>query len=160
MRLCILGAPLIAVGATSAAGYTTSAVNVAVVAAAFVCALAPDSHTGLLVVGLIAIQWTVAVHDTTTPWVLAVAVSISVFHAALAAAIAVPPAARWTRAMVVRWTRRLVALVLASGCTWVVVRLVDTVEVAGSALLVTASLVVLAVAGLWAREGRLRSRRT
>ena len=160
LRVLILAAPLMALGATSAAGQTIPAINVAITAAALACVLAPDSHVGLVAVGLIGIQWLVAVQDPTTPWVLAVAVSISVFHAGLAAAIAVPPAARWTHAMIVRWTSRLLVVVAASGGTWVASRLVASFLVAGNAMLLTASLVVLAMGGLWARDGALATRRS
>lgn len=155
LRALILVTPLIATGATSAAGHTITAITVAIAATALACALVPDSHIGLLVVVLIGIQWLVTVHNPTSPWSLATAASLAIFHASLAAATVIPSAARWTRPMLRRWTRRPLLLILAAAGTWATLLLIDTVDIATNAVLVTASLLVLAVASLWAVQGSL-----
>jgi hypothetical protein len=155
VRVLILTAPLMALGATSAAGHTNPAITLAVLGATMFCILRPDSHLGLLVVLLIGGQWLANVHTPTTPWSLATAAALAVFHAALAAASAIPPAAAWTTAMFVRWTRRTSTVVAASGATWTMLTLIDNVDLAGNPALLTISLLVIAGGGLWARTGTL-----
>lgn len=159
LRGLILTTPLMALGATSAAGHTTAAMNLAVLGAAMGCVLRPDSHIGLLVVMLICSQWLATVHSPTTPWSLAAATALTVFHTSLAAATAIPPAVTWSRAMVVRWTRRALVVVVASGGTWTMLTLINEVDVASNAVLLTASLLVIAAGALWARNGTLGSGR-
>ena len=147
---------MIAVACTSlAAGHTVPAVNAVILALAFGCVVHPDSHVGLLVVLVVAIQWLATVHDRTTPWSVGAAAALAVFHASMAAASVAPPAATWTRAMCRRWMRRSLAVMVASVGTWAVVAAIHGHHVASSAVLVAASLVAIAIAGLWARDGTL-----
>ena len=156
LRVLILASTVVAVGCTwLAAGHTVPVVNVVIVGLALACAVAPDSHVGLLVVLVVGVEWLVTVHDRATPWSVGAAVSLAVFHASMAAASVAPPAARWTRAMCRRWMRRSLAVMLASVGTWVVVAAIHGHHVASSAMLVAASLVTIAIAGLWARDGTL-----
>jgi len=156
LRVLILVSPLIAVGCTRlAAGYTEPAIDLIIVGLALSCAVVPDSHVGLLVVLLVGIEWLATVGDPATPWSVAVAVSFTIFHAALAAATVAPPAARWTAAMCRRWARRSSAVMAASAGTWATSAAIDTLDVASSSVLVTASLLVLAIGGLWATAGTL-----
>jgi hypothetical protein len=156
LRVLTLVSPLVSVGCTRlAAGYTVPAINLIVVGLALACAVVPDSHVGLLVVLLVGIEWLATVDDPATPWSMAVAVSFTVFHAAMAAASVAPPAARWTPAMCRRWMRRSFAVMAASAGAWATMAAIKTFDVASSSVLVTASLLVLAIAGLWARDGTL-----
>ena len=133
-----------------AADHTLSVINVPVVVLAVVCVMFPDSHIGLLVVLLIGTGWLVTVDEITTPWSIGVAIALTVFHAATAAATVAPPPARWTRAMSRRWTRRSVAVMIASAGTWGAVVAVDRFEVGSSAALIAVSLVAIALAAMWA----------
>jgi hypothetical protein len=152
LRALVLTGPLVAVGFTSlASDHTIPVINIAVVALAPVCAVLPDSHVGLLVVLLLGVEWLATVHDPTTPWSIGAAVSLTVFHASMAAASVAPPAATWTRAMCRRWVRRCLVVMVASAGTWAVVAAIHGHDVAGSAVLVAVALVALAIAGLWAR---------
>jgi hypothetical protein len=154
LRALMLMSPAVAVGCTwLAAGHTVPVINVVIFGLALLCVVLPDSHFGLLVVLLIGIEWLATVHDRTTPWSIVAAVSLVVFHASMAAASVAPPAATWTRAMRRRWMRRSAALMVASAGTWAVVAAIRGHDVASSAVLVAASLIALASAGLWAREG-------
>ena len=130
-------------------------VDAAIFGIALVCTVRPDSHVGLLVVLAVGVDWLATVHDRATPWSVGAAASLAVFHASMAAASVAPPAARWTRAMCRRWTRRSFAVMVASLGTWAVVAAVHGRHIASSAVLIAASLIIIAIAGLWARGGTL-----
>jgi hypothetical protein len=152
----MLTSTVVAVGCTwLAAGHTVPVVDVMIVGLALVCVVLPDSHVGLLVVLVVGVEWLATVNDRTTPWSVGAAVSLAVFHASMAAASVAPPAATWTRAMCRRWIRRSLAVMLASVCTWAVVAAIDGHHGADGAVLVASSLVAIAIAGLWARDGTL-----
>jgi len=154
LRVLILVSPITALGFTRlAAGQTPPVIAVPVIALALLCVLLPDSHLGLLVVLLVATGWLATVHDPATPWSIGIAVSLTTFHASLAAATVAPPSARWTPAMRRRWSRRSLAVVVASAGTWVVVAAIDRYEIPSSDVLLAATLLTLAIAGMWAREG-------
>ncbi|CAN5546442.1 hypothetical protein BH10ACT2_BH10ACT2_26810 [soil metagenome] len=157
LRALMLVSPLAALGCTRLAGGTLPFIAFPVIALSLLCVLVPDSHIGLFVVLLVAAGWLATVDDTTTPWSIGVAVSLTAFHASVAAATVAPPAARWTRAMRRRWSRRSLIVMIASAGTWLVVATVDRYEIPSSGVLLTASLLALAVAGMWARNGKLAS---
>ena len=156
LRVLIATSTMVALGCTSlAAGRTILIVDAAILGLALVCSARPDSHVGLLVVLAVGVDWLATVHDRATPWSVGAAASLAVFHASMAAASVAPPAATWTRAMCRRWTRRCFAVMVASVGTWAVVAAIHGRRVAGSAVLVAASLATIAIAGLWARNGTL-----
>ncbi len=156
LRVLMLTSTVVAVGCTwLAAGHTVLVVDVVIVGLALVCVVLPDSHVGLLVVLVVGVEWLATVHDRTTPWSVGAAASLVVFHASMAAASVAPPAATWTRAMCRRWIRRSLAVMPASVWTWAVLAAIDGHHVADGAVLVAASLVAIAIAGLWARDGTL-----
>jgi FtsH-binding integral membrane protein len=154
LRVLILVSPVVSVGCTRmAAGQSVPVIDLIVVGLTLACVVAPDSHLGLLVVLLVGIEWLAMVDDPTTPWSVAGAVSLTVFHAAMAAASVAPPAARWSPAMCRRWVRRSFALMAASVGTWAAMAAINRFDVASSSVLIPASLLVLAIAGVWARDG-------
>jgi hypothetical protein len=156
LRVLILASTVVAVGCTwLAAGHTVPLVDVVILGLALACVALPDSHIGLLVVVVLGLEWLVTVHNRATPWSVGAAVSLAVFHASMAAASVAPPAATWTRAMCRRWMRQSLAVMVASVGTWAVVAAIHGHHEASSAVLVAASLVAIAIAGLWARDGTL-----
>jgi hypothetical protein len=158
LRVLIVASPAAALVCTRfAADHTLAVVNIAVIALALLCVVFPDSHIGLLVVLLVATGWLETVPDPATPWSIGVAVSLTVFHASAAAATVAPPAARWTRAMCRRWSRRSAAVMVVSAGTWVVVAALHRYDFASSDVLITASLLMLAIAVMWARDGSVVS---
>ncbi len=164
LRVLVLVCPLVALACIRVAGTATPFIELIVVGLTMYCTVVPDGHVGLLVVLLIGIDWLVRVDDTTTPWALVVALVLLVFHTALAAAGIAAPAAVWTPAMRRRWLRRTAVLALACVASWLLVAAVNVYELAASSALVGAALLVLMVAGMWARDltlgdGALRRRR-
>ncbi len=154
LRSVILVTPLAALACTRAVTeHPLPVLDIVIVLLAVGCAVAPDGPLGVLVIMLVAIEWGASVHDRTTLWSVAVAAALALFHVCLAAATVSPPGARWTSAMCRRWTRRA-AVAMGSGvATWAVLVAIDGYEMPSSAILVAASLLVLALGGVWVRDG-------
>lgn len=156
LRTLIVISPLAAMGFTwLAADRVLPSAVVFVVLLSGACAVRPDSHFGVLVVAAITLEWLAVVHDRTTPWSIGTAVALTIFHAANAAATVAPATAPWTHSMRRRWLRRTAMLTIACAAMWTIVALATTSRTGASALLMTASLLVLAAGALWARQGNL-----
>lgn len=156
LRVVIGVAPLIALGCTLlAADQTLPFVKFVIIAVSLVCVVYPDSHLGLFVVVLLGVEWLVTVDDPTTPWSIAVAASMALFHTSMAAAGVIPSSAAWSTSMRRRWGRRCVTLMLPAPVMWLLVVAVDNRNSAGSQVLLAASLVTLVTAAVWARAGTL-----
>ena len=156
LRFVIGITPLIALGCTLlAADQALPFLKFVIIASALMCAVYPDSHLGLFVVVLIGVEWLVTVDDPTTPWSIAVAASMALFHTSMAAAGVVPSSACWSTPMRRRWLRRSVVLMLPAPVMWLVVVAFDDRNSAGSQVLLAASLTTLVVAAVWARAGVL-----
>ncbi len=155
--LVLVGAILALASTRAASSETTLAIELLVVVMALITALRPDHHLGLLVILLVGFHWLATVDAATTPWSITTAASLALVHSATAAASIAPPATPWTPAMTRRWTRRFVTVTAPSTLTWLIVIAVDRADPASSPALLTAALLVLAAAGLWARHGNLRT---
>jgi hypothetical protein len=156
LRILIVASPLVALACTlAAADESLPVVKFVIIAAVLACAVYPDSQTGLVVVLLIGIEWWVTVDEQTTPWSIAVAASLAVFHASMAAASVVPPSAVWTRSMRRRWVRRCATLALAGPVTWAIVVAMHDRGAVSSQVLLAVSVLSLAIAAVWARSGTL-----
>lgn len=138
-----------------AAGDAAPLVGLVVFALAIVCTLAPDSHLGLLVTVIVGVHWLIAVEDVGTPWSVGAGASLGVFHAAMAAATVGPPSARWTSAMVRRWSLRTALALVGSPVVWAAVSLVGASRSGGNDVLLVAALAGLAVAATWVRARTL-----
>jgi hypothetical protein len=156
LRGVVLTSPLLAIACTwLAADRTILALDLAVVGLAVICAVVPDTHAGSLVVLLVGIEWWATVDDRVTPWSLAAAGALILFHASMAAATVAPLAARWTRAMSSRWLRRT-ALVGAATCVmWAAVAVIGDHRLHGNSLLLATALVALAFGAMWAWTGSI-----
>jgi hypothetical protein len=138
-----------------AADESVPVVKYIIIALSLGCVVYPDGHLGLAVVVLIGIEWWVTVDDPTTPWSIAVAASLAVFHTSMAAAGVVAPSAAWTRPMCRRWLRRCSTLALAGPAVWALAVAFDDRNSASSQVLLAASVMALVLAGVWARSGTL-----
>ena len=158
LRSLIVLSPVAAVGITwLAASRALPGVMMLVMLLSGASAVRPASHFGVVVVAVITIQWLAIVHNHTTPWSIALAATLTVFHAAHAAATGAPITAAWTPAMRQRWARRAAALVVASVAIWMIVALAQgsSASISGTVLL-PAALFALAAGALWARNGNTR----
>jgi hypothetical protein len=159
LRGLVLTSTVVAITCTRFAAYRTVPVlDVAIVCLALVCAAVPDSHTGLLVVALVGIEWWATVDDRVTPWSLAAAAALAVFHVSMAAASLAPVAARWTPAMSRRWLRRTAVLGAAICITWAGLAAIGDHRVRGNEFVLAAALIVVACAALWARTASIAHR--
>lgn len=160
LRALIVISPLAAIGFTwLAAGRVLPGAVLFVALLSGACAIRPDSHFGVLVVAAITVEWLTVVHNHTTPWSIGAAAALTVFHAANAAATVAPATAPWTHSMRRRWLRRTAMLVVACAAMWTVVALTSSSRGSANALLMTASLLVLAAGALWARQGNAHRHR-
>ena len=145
----VVGSALVAVvGTRLAADRTLLVLDIAIVLLAVVSAVYPDRHVGLAVLVLVGISWWVTVDDVATPWSIAVAGAVTLFHASNAASSVAPPSAAWSRAMILRWSRRSLMMIVASACTWVAVIIIRQTDVAANTLLVVAALIMIATAAV------------
>jgi hypothetical protein len=158
LRILVLLSPLAALACLRlAAGRTLIVVDIAVMVLVVCAVVLPDSHFGLLVVTIFGGAWLVSIRHTVSPWSLATALALLVFHTALAASSIAAPSAVWSRALRRRWSSRAGVLALSCVATWLVVAAVNVYDVASSSVLVIAALVVMSLAGLWARDVTLHS---
>jgi hypothetical protein len=158
LRMLALASPPAALVCTRMAGGSAVVVELCVVMLTGWCVVVPDSHVGLLVVLLVGVGWQFSVDDTTSPWALAAALALLMFHTSLAAASIAAPGAVWSSSMRRRWLRRAGVLAVTCAATWLLVAAVNVYDVTSSAALVVAALVVLALAGLWARDATFDDR--
>jgi hypothetical protein len=158
LRVVILVAPLVCTGVTFAAASDWIVwVLLVVLAASIECALHAESNLGFAVILVLALHWLATVDDRSTPYTLAAALAIAVFHTAMAAAGVAAPSARWTSAMWGRWGRRLGCVVLITVAAWLVELSLRTTDLAGSAIVLGAALIALTVAALALRARSLSS---
>lgn len=157
-RLVIVAMPVVATFATFVASSDWFVWMLPVVlAAALVCAFRRESNAGLAVIVILALHWVAAVEDPTDPWLLVVAMSIAVFHTAMAAEGVAPPGAPWSPAMRARWLGRLAIVLVLTVVARAVEVVVEGADLEGSALVLAAALTVLTIAALTLRARALRS---
>jgi hypothetical protein len=156
MRLVVLVMPLLATCATfAAASHWIAWLLILVLAGAVECAIHAESNLGFGIVVVIALHWIATVDDQTTPWALVVALSIAVFHTAMAASGVAAPAARWSKAMRVRWLRRLGIVIVLTVVAWCFEVFVAGTDQRGSAVVLAAALGALTVVALALRARAL-----
>jgi len=134
----------------------------AIVGALAVTATArPDTHTALVVVGVVVWQWLVVTDDPTGPVVVATALGLLVFHTTIALMAAAPVTATFGTDLLLRWLARAAVVGGATVATWALVLLMETRRADGNALLTFAGFVValIFVVMLLARASASRSTR-
>ena len=150
LRLLVVASPIAVLLCTAPAGRPTPVVVfIAVTALAGWCARRPDTQAGLAVVALVALDWVGRVDDPTSPWSIAAAAGLGLFHTTMALAAVVPPAAALPTAVLRRWVSRWLVVLGASACTWVVAALLDSSRIDGGETLLATALVSLAGAIAW-----------
>lgn len=156
LRAGVVSGTGLAVACTRAGGGGTAiALDVSLVGLALACAVLPDSHLGLLLVGAVGVHWVATVDDPASPWAIGVAVALAIVHTSMAAASVAPIGAAWTSAMARRWGLRFMVVAAASIPTWAVTTAIEQADLDRSPALVSAALLVLAAAILWVRRRSL-----
>lgn len=126
--------------------------------AALDCATHPETNLGLLVILLLVWHWGATVDDLRTPWTLVAALSIALFHTAMAAAASVPPAGQWSAAMRIVWQRRFGVVAAVTLAVWCLQLALAGSRPAGNAVLLFAALTALAATALLLRAGAVSRR--
>lgn len=101
----------------------------------------PDSHVALAVPFIAVWHWTASTGASTNGWALVVALCLFAFHTIVALMSTTPPRATIDRISTVRWLRRSLLIVLATGGVWLLVVLVEERRFAGSVTVTTAGFV-------------------
>jgi hypothetical protein len=149
IRLVVALAPMVAVGASFAAGHQQSWwVMVAVAACSVSCAVRPETNVGLLVVVIVGWCWVVTVDDLRTPWTLVAAVALGVFHMSCAAATVGHPASPWSAPMRARWVRRSAIVIGVTALAWLAELGLTADRPGGNAALLLIALLSLTVVTL------------
>lgn len=131
-------------------------VLLAVVALSAVAAVRPDSHVGVALLVLLGWRWFVGVGGASSPWVLAGALTVLLFHAATAAAAASPPGASLDPAIRARWLRRTAGVGAATAMVWGLTTGFRALGPSGNALATVAALAALTAGLLLVRRVTLR----
>lgn len=135
-----------------AAGTQTAIVFVVIVALAVAAVIRPDSHAAAAVMAVVVWQWLAAVDDSMTPWAPALALTLLLFHTAVALMAVTPSSANVDRTVLWRWFRRCCWVILATCAIAALVALMNQRNAAGSVSLTVVGLVTLTVLLLVARS--------
>lgn len=119
LRVLILVSSLLALTSVRLAGSAPSFPAAAVVLALTVLVIfRPQSHAAAVLILAVAWVWYRSVSDPTTPWVIAVALSLLVLHAAGAMAATAPAAAPFQPTTWVAWAKSVVIVAVATTAVW------------------------------------------
>jgi hypothetical protein len=106
----------------------------------------PDSHTALVVLAVLVLQWWVMTDDPTSAWAIPTALCLVGFHELVALLATTPPSAVLAGAVLRRWAGRALVPVAATVAVWGLAVALDG-RGAGVAV-VLVGLAALAAAGL------------
>lgn len=149
-RTAIVVSPIVATICTAIAAGRPFVLGAAVIVVLSAwCAVLPDSAAGLFVIATLALEWIIRVDDHTSAWSIAIAVSIGVFHMALACASAAPGGAPMARSVYAPWIRNTAVAIVPSVAVWVAIVTLDRLDPGSASLLVAVALIAVAVAGSW-----------
>lgn len=153
LRLVVALSPQLVLVLAHAAGATWSTtIALLVLAFSLGAAVEPDSHLGLVVLGILGWFWLSRVPESGSVWALLAAGSVLVFHAAGALGATAPPAAGLPTPLLTRWLRWAAAVAAATVLVWGLARLALAVHPAGQAALTGAALALVAVGALLLRR--------
>lgn len=150
-RVVLMLVSVVSIVAASAAiaGSTEFADTWVVFVVAFIaCVVAaePDEVLGLLLMGIVLFHWALVGDDLTTPWMLAFAGCLHVFHTTVALMAVTPHTADVHRDVFVRWTARSMVVAGSTVGVWVLVVAFERQQAPGNLVLSVMALAVLAAA--------------
>jgi hypothetical protein len=122
-------------------------------------AIRPDTHTALIVIGVIVWRWLAVVDDIGTPWLPVATICLLVYHSVISLSASVPTGGNIPTATLSRWLRNVV---LGGGATmgvWALVLLFDQRDAAGNGLLTGLALAIAAVGAVLIRTRSLNQPR-
>lgn len=124
-----------------------------ILALSVILALYPDSHVGLVIIGIVGYYWAVRANDRAGVWTLIGALAFTVFHSASALATVMPWRGAGNRAIVLRWLRRSTIVGVSATLAWGLSALMVAAEPSTNAVLSGVALVVVGF-GIWALRPR------
>jgi hypothetical protein len=144
-RATIVGAAALALFACAQAAHDRppSFAVIAIVAAAVLTAIAPDTHAGSAALVVFGWFWVVHVDATASAWLLLAAPALGLFHAATAFVAGTPAHAEVDRATVASWGRRYGLIVAATVAVWGLVAWLDRLDARPAMALTVIALIVL-----------------
>lgn len=113
---------------------------------AVVVAIEPDEHLGGVLMGLVLLHWVTLDQAVTTPWSMALAMSLHVFHTTVALMAITPHTAVVHRDVLRRWIGRSVVVATATVGVWILVVGFERQEAPGNVALSVLAFAVLASA--------------
>jgi len=126
--------------------FTDTWVVYCVAVIALVVAIEPGEQLGLVLMGIVLFQWVTVDQGVTSPWSMALAISLYVFHASVALMAVTPHTASVDREILRTWMGRSVFVILATVGVWFLVAAFERREIPGNAALSALAFAVLAVA--------------
>jgi hypothetical protein len=163
LRLVAIAAPPGACALAAAVGSVHRNLTVALLALGFLAllsAMQPDGYLPLLTVVATAGYWIVVVPDDTSPWSMALAALLYLFHTVTALMAMAPASATLGRETLWRYTARSGLIALLVVVTWAIVELFAGRHAPGNAVLTGAVVVLLIAAAFVVRASSLGSPET
>ena len=143
MAVGVLAASAASMFTALAAGHQVGVVLALILGFAVASVLLPDSHATTATETIVVLQWWAMTDRNTSAWSILVALSLFVFHAAVALMALTPITATIARSIVLRWARRSALIVVATLAMWSLVLLLNERRATGSAALTAIGLVTL-----------------
>ncbi len=109
-----------------------------------VVAAEPDEHLGLVLMGIVLFHWITLDQAVTSPWSMALAAALHLFHTTVALMAVTPHTAVVQRDVVVRWAARSVAVAVSTLGVWLLVVAFEQREAPGNVALSAMAFAVLA----------------
>lgn len=133
--------------------FTDTWVVFVVAGLAMVVAADPGEQLGLLLMSIVVFQWLTFDLAVTSPWSIAMALALHVFHTVVALIAVTPHTAAVDRVVLSRWVTRSVIIATAAVGVWLAVIVFERRELPGNVALSVAafSLLAAAVVGLATR---------
>jgi hypothetical protein len=147
-RTAIVGAAALALfaGAQAAHEPPPSFAVIAVVTAAVLTAVVPDTHLGSVALFVFGWFWVVHVDATASAWLLLAAPALGLFHVATAFVAGTPTHATVDRATIARWSRRFGLIVATTAAVWRFVAWLHRLDARPAMALTVVALIVLGLA--------------
>lgn len=143
IALAVLSTAVASVVAAGVGGHQRVDVTLVIAAVALAATLRADGHTALVAVALVVWQWAVSADDVATPWSIAVAVCLLVFHSTIALMAVTPITATVDRGVCRAWITRGAWVMAATIAVWAVVVVFDQSSGANGVVLTVAAFAVL-----------------
>lgn len=153
MIIAVLSITLASAAIARATPFTDTWVVYCVVVIAMVVAADPSEQLGLVLMSIVLFQSITAGQAVTSPWALALAVALHVFHSVVALMSVTPHSATVHQTIVIRWIGRSAVVLLITVGVWLLVVAFERRELPGNVTLSMLAFAVLvaAVVGFAAR---------